>query len=186
MLMMRSAIAQPRHLAAGLRVHPHRSRRCRPASTQKNTASTTASPMRSAGAAHLRLRLRRQVLLDVLVLDALELGARQQRHELPAERERLARPSAPRACPADEAVLERVGERHERLVVVGQRRLAEDDGELLGLDAARVRAEELVGEVGVVLARLARADALLLEAREATAARRSAGRCRGGGARGRG
>ena len=67
---------------------------------------------------------------------------------------------------ADEALLELTGERHEGGVGLGECRLAEDDRELPGLDAPRVRVEELIREVGVILASLALADALLLESRE--------------------
>ncbi len=65
---------------------------------------------------------------------------------------------------ADELVLEGVGELHEQDVRLAERRLAENDRQLLRVLPSRIGRVELVHEVRMILAGLAGADSLVLQA----------------------
>ena len=161
-LRQRQAAPQPQKLhSVGVRAQAHGD----PSvllSAAVGSCAVRPPPYVRAGLASARL----QVLLDLRGLDPLELGQRQDLEQLPPERQRLFDGAVLVAALAHVAVLEHVGELEERLVLRRQRRLAEDDRELLRLLAARVGGEELVRQVRVVLARPPLADALVPQARQ--------------------
>src|SRR6056297_2963627 len=111
------------------------------------------------------VHLRAVVHVDLLVLEARELALGKLGEGRPGDLERLL-DAAVLGALVDEHLLELVGERQVQLVRLGQGVLAGDRDEASQVQAVRVRRLELVGDVLVVGAGLALADAVVHQSRQ--------------------
>ena len=103
------------------------------------------------------------ILVEELVADALELAARENREQLPADVERLFDASVGIKALRNIFFLEFVRKLCVELIHIRQRVLAENNHEFLCVLTARIRGEQLVHRVRVVGSRLALADTLIFK-----------------------